>query len=706
MAQEQMSDVTKNYAQIVHGQYQPYIDGLRALAVLPVVLFHLLPLGCPGGFLGVDVFFVISGYLITGGILRDLQKERFTISNFYYRRIRRIFPAYFALIAGVFVAGCALYCSDRLLNLANTAVMGTLFSANLYFFKFSGGYFDPCIHDNPLMHLWSLSVEEQFYLVVPVLCAFFWQKKRGLLFPVLVALCCVSLAWSTVALLNGLKKDAFFLLQFRAWELLVGSVLAVLVVHRDTEGAQNNAGKGLATIGVVALLASYWVVTAKALFPGITALPSVLATALIIRYGGMGWVGKMLSWTPLVGVGRISYSLYLWHWPVIVFWRYAVYEQVAYYDYIGMFALALFLAYASWRFVEMPVRLSSFLTPLRAFVAAGAGVVLLVGINLVCIHQQGWPQTLHVAANTVMSGVAKSPSVFSIGSVAQRTMRIVDYFCGTDYEQRSVAKKRRWMIDAGIGSNEYLGSVGAPCVFLIGDSHAGSLEHGVDSTLAETKRAAYVVSTPGTAMFDLNDPRVRDALAKLDTLPSVKKVFLVQHWLENDGREPRPAIQTRAMLAEFAKEIRKRGKTLFIATDVPMYFSEIPLVDIRARMNIVAPRVVKTAWSQCGQTDDQYNRIQGQTNQMLAQVCRETGAVLIPLHLGLRKDGKYEYFTGQGQSLVSLYVDNNHLSMGGSLRVAKGAMAYLFSDQRVSSDAAKMTGPRTLCCQGGSAVLH
>jgi peptidoglycan/LPS O-acetylase OafA/YrhL len=186
-----------NYsAQVIHSEYFPHIDGIRALAVLPVMLFHILPPLCPGGFTGVDVFFVISGYLITGGILRDLKNARFTIRNFYHRRIRRIMPAYFALIAGVFVAGCGFYHAAPLIGLGDAVAAGTLFVANYHFWRLEGDYFGPNMHTQALLHLWSLSVEEQFYLFIPLLCAIIWKFQRRFVSPALALLAVLSLAGS------------------------------------------------------------------------------------------------------------------------------------------------------------------------------------------------------------------------------------------------------------------------------------------------------------------------------------------------------------------------------------------------------------------------------------------------------------------------------------------------------------------------------
>ena len=374
---------------------------------------------------GVDVFFVISGYLITGGILRDLENGRFTIRDFYHRRIRRIMPAYFVLIFGVFAAGCMLYYAAPLILLGDAVVAGTLFLANFHFWIVTADYFAQ-VHSQALLHLWSLSIEEQFYLFMPLLSAILWKVRRRSVAPTLSVFALLSFSTAIWAVMNGKQNSAFYFLHFRAWELLAGSLLATLPAISGVPGAPllpqskllakhiepaNGHRKGgawaalekrrvlLAEVGLLMVLSSYVILSSRTPFPGAAALPPVLGTALLIRYGGTGPVSRLLACRPLVLVGKISYSLYLWHWPIIVFWRYAAYDQLASYDYIGMFLLSLLLGCLSWRFVELPVRTSSTWAMGRSFAFATAGIMLMVGLGTACVFCKGWPAILHVEAN-------------------------------------------------------------------------------------------------------------------------------------------------------------------------------------------------------------------------------------------------------------------------------------------------------------------
>ena len=503
-----------NYSSsVIHGAYYPHIDGIRALAVLPVVLFHVLATLCPGGFAGVDVFFVISGYLITGGILRDLEKDRFTIRNFYHRRIRRIMPAYFALIAGVFATGCAIYYSTPLIHLGDASVMGTLFSANLYFWKMGGDYFAPNVHTNPLLHLWSLSVEEQFYLFIPLLCAIVWKIRLRAVMPVFAILATLSLAGAIYAVMTGKQNSAFYLLHFRAWELLAGSLLAMLpadrfivsrfqgftsfhrsdhvpcntetlkpcnpetVFHDETLKPWNpeTLKPILATLGLLMVLVPYAALSSKTPFPGAAALSSVLGTALLIRYGSTGWVSKLLAWRPFVATGKISYSLYLWHWPVTVFWKYAVYDQLYWFDYVGMVLLSFLLGYLSWKFVELPVRTSQAWTMKRSFAFAASGIVLLVGLGVACVFSRGWPAVLHAKANSFVDNSQKAQFVESWLRNKGQLFSIKLQLNIEWYPYRPL-----WFGETQVS---HLGKSNRTDIFVFGDSHAGMLLYGINDAL-------------------------------------------------------------------------------------------------------------------------------------------------------------------------------------------------------------------------------
>lgn len=337
-------------------QYRRDIDGLRAIAVALVVLFHFgLPV--PGGFVGVDAFFVISGYLITGIVIREIEAGSFSLLSFYDRRIRRIFPALFAVVVATLIVGAFILLPGDYKVTGRSALWSSLSLANFFFYG-NTGYFDPGAETMPLLHIWSLAVEEQFYILWPallVLLARTFHSKRWPLVYACLAVLTASFACS-IYLLQSNPKAAFFLPQSRAWELAVGAALALLPANVWTRLAPAAQPAGLTGLGL--LLIGALLLTERAPFPGINALFPVLGAALIIApWSRPTLVQRALAAAPLVFVGKISYSLYLWHWPVLVFWKhYTGGEGPSPLELTALFAVALALSYASWRWIEQPFR--------------------------------------------------------------------------------------------------------------------------------------------------------------------------------------------------------------------------------------------------------------------------------------------------------------------------------------------------------------
>ena len=301
--------------------YRADIDGLRAVAVMAVVLHHLAPGWVPGGFIGVDVFFVISGYLITRIIHHEMQDGRFTFAGFYERRIRRLFPALFTVLAFVLVAGWFILLPTDLLATARAAAGTVLFSANIVFWRvLVDGYFAADAKLNPLLHMWSLGVEEQFYLLFPVFLLLIHRYARRWLVPALVAGFALSLGLSVV--FTPIKPVAsYFLLPTRAWELLAGSLLAVIAMPQPQGRAWREL---LAGAGLLAIVVPVMLYSDQTPFPGYTAALPV-AGAVVLLWLGSGPVtlaSRLLQLRPAVYIGLISYSLYLWHWPLIVYARF------------------------------------------------------------------------------------------------------------------------------------------------------------------------------------------------------------------------------------------------------------------------------------------------------------------------------------------------------------------------------------------------
>ncbi|MDG1149851.1 MAG: acyltransferase family protein [Akkermansiaceae bacterium] len=378
--------------------YRPEIDGLRAISVIGVVLFHL-ELGFPGGFVGVDVFFVISGYLITGILLRQLGEDRFSLMEFWARRVRRIVPAAIVMVVGALLIGAFLQTPERYASLARSAMAHVLMASNCYFTRDQGYFAEKSDHE-PLLHTWSLSVEEQFYLIFPLIVCFVWKRAPQRLVLVFTSAALISFSWSWIEVVSN-PKWAFFLLPARGWELLVGALLAILP-QKTMRSLGDEAWAGL---GLVLVLAPMFFFDRQTAFPGPGALAPVLGAALLIWTGGSTKIGKLLGWRALVRIGLISYSLYLWHWPFVVFAREMVIELTLTWK-ISLLVASLLAGYSSWRWVEMPSRSGLLLaTRRRSLIFGLTSAVTLFVIAFSIKASGGFPSRLPAELRLIISDI-------------------------------------------------------------------------------------------------------------------------------------------------------------------------------------------------------------------------------------------------------------------------------------------------------------
>ena len=330
-------------------KYRPEIDGLRALAVFPVILFHAGFELFSGGFVGVDVFFVISGYLITTILIEDIENKRFSFINFYERRARRILPALFFVMLVCIPFAWMWMVPSQMKDFSQSVVAVSLFTSNVLFWSKSG-YFEAAAEEKPLLHTWSLAIEEQYYLLFPVFLILVWRFGKSKMFWMIVVLAAISLLLSEWGWRNKPTAN-FYLAPTRAWELLSGSI-AAFIVHKN--GVQKN--NFLALLGLAAIIFSIFAYDKTTPFPSIYTLVPVLGVVLIVLYAKKKTlVAKILSTKIFVGIGLISYSAYLWHQPFFAF------SKVVWLDVEGVIAAILVLitiplAYLSWRYIEKPFR--------------------------------------------------------------------------------------------------------------------------------------------------------------------------------------------------------------------------------------------------------------------------------------------------------------------------------------------------------------
>lgn len=345
--------------------YRADIDGLRALAVLSVVAFHFNDYRVPNGFLGVDIFFVLSGYLITNVIYNEIKQNKFSFKDFYIRRIKRILPAFFTvLIVGLALARL-LFLPDDYSEVKESALSAILFVGNFFFAQLDGGYFSGEINQKPFLQLWSLAVEEQFYFIFPIiligLTSFTQKCKRFIRSGTILIL--ILLGLTIISTLSGLIHytwDSYYLAHIRFSEMLIGAMLAIFLVEHPKSQISSINNKILSIVSLIIILVSiFWGPYVKPYFPGVLALIPCLATAGLI-YAGRNteqWYNKLMSITPIVWVGKISYSLYLWHWTLLAIFRYvADGRSFPIHTQIGLLALIFICSTLSYYFIEEPLR--------------------------------------------------------------------------------------------------------------------------------------------------------------------------------------------------------------------------------------------------------------------------------------------------------------------------------------------------------------
>ena len=364
-------------------QYRPEIDGLRALAVVPVIFFHAGFSIFSGGFLGVDVFFVISGYLITTIILKDLKSDSFSFLTFYERRIRRILPALFLILFFSLPLAWIILLPSDLKDFSQSIVATNLFASNILF-QLESGYFETDSELKPLLHTWSLAIEEQFYLFFPIILLLLYRFRIEKIFWVLGLVIALSLISAQIG--TYYDRDAnFFFLPSRIWELGLGSILAFNRTNKQSmELSQQKTERELGSFfGLAMIISSFFIFDRNIPSPSLFNLLPTIGTVLIIYYSdNETMVGRFLSHRIVVGVGLISYSAYLWHNPIFTFVKLAGIAEPGSWQLFVLSILSLILAYITWKYIERPFRDRQQISRKSVFVCCSAASLILVGIGI------------------------------------------------------------------------------------------------------------------------------------------------------------------------------------------------------------------------------------------------------------------------------------------------------------------------------------
>ncbi|HUD94368.1 acyltransferase family protein [Sphingobium sp.] len=527
-------------------RYRRDIDGLRALAILPVLLFHAHVPGFSGGYVGVDIFFVISGFLITGIIAREVDEGRFSLIRFYERRFRRILPALTLMIVAALGAAAWFYLPGDLEGVPKSALAATVFASNLWFFA-DTGYFAGGADVKPLLHTWSLAVEEQYYIGFPVLLmllARFAPRWRTAVVAMIAA--------GSLVLCIAMQRDptgfAFYLLPARAWELFAGALLALGAVPSVRQRWLREA---IAWAGCGAIAIAVAVYDRTTLFPGMAALLPVTGAAALLHTAPGTSMGRLLALPPLVGVGLLSYSLYLWHWPLIVFTEYATDMPLAGWPRIAVIAGAFVAAFLSWRFVERPFRDNSRIPARRIFAFTAGAMALLCLLSLALLTNGPWPSRF-------------SPTV--LAQIAGRN---------------DVSPERGRCHDSFVRGVQpcTLGAAVPPDALLWGDSHGVELAYALgEQTQAEGRSLIQrtASSCPPVLDYDAKDARCAAAnRATFDAIradPRIRRVYLAAFW--GNGEFDDPAFV--AKLERTIRALRAEGRQVTIIGPVPPQPFDVP----------------------------------------------------------------------------------------------------------------------------------
>lgn len=693
------TDTSHNF----HPSYRPDIDGLRAVAILSVVLFHAFPTRLQGGFVGVDIFFVISGFLISTIIFRSLQKNDFSFIEFYAHRVKRIFPALIVVLAASYTFGWFALLPDEFKQLGKHMAAGAGFVQNFVLWK-EAGYFDTASELKPLMHLWSLAIEEQFYLIFPVMIWAAWRGGLNVL-TVVILLALISFGLNV----SWIEKDAvktFFVPQTRFWELLAGSVLAYLqffkpkaigdwlsrwVFHRVIfKHPPVPAKQGAVLVQLTSVVGLLLIILAAVAlhkgkpFPGWWALAPVVGAALLIFSGPNAWVNqKILGNRLMVFVGVISYPLYLWHWPILSFARIVESEMPAREIRVGAVALSFVLAWLTYRLVERPIRFGP-----KSWVKTAALCLALTAVGYV-----GFNAYERDGLGFRVKQFTRNLALFEDGNLPWAT----NEHCRARFPFASAAYCR-------------ISKDAAPSILVVGDSHSAALYPGIAELLIEN--SAEVVANIGrggsvpfrdTTSRDRKEPQISET----DTLrvfnqaldaaknPDVRTVLLVSRgplYLSGKGftsgerseekdhdrvlrYHTRPDLTDHATIWEAAMratltELTAAGKrTIFLLDNPELGFDPRNCVDSRplrlTHKNLRTPCALSRA------TFEERNR---DYRALVTKVLADFPQTILVDGAKSLCDDQWCWAMKDGELL---YLDDDHLSIYGARLVAQAIRPYL-----------------------------
>ncbi|EAW42155.1 Acyltransferase 3 [marine gamma proteobacterium HTCC2080] len=607
--------------------YRPDIDGLRAISVLAVMLYHAEFQVFSGGFIGVDVFFVISGYLITQMVLGDFEKGSFSLSHFYERRVRRILPALLVMLAATVPLAYVFLSADPLADYSAALLGATWFSSNFVFWS-EAGYFDRASEFKPLLHTWSLGVEEQFYLFFP---AFFWVLyKFKWLIPGLSAVVVISFLMAQF----GLSRDAewpFYMLVSRAWELGLGAMLAVVLAHSRLSDVRVTGllAELLVLSGLLAVIVPVLMFSELTATPGpLLLVPTLGACLLIWLTPATSYVRRLLSLKWLVGLGLISYSLYLWHQPVLVFGRIIIGEALGFEWRIAMLLGTFPLAILSWRYIERPFRNPGQIVT-RHLIFLVCAMMMITTLSAVTLH--------HFASTD------EKTSTGVVGDIGHgRYYEVVDQRfdrCEAEYLQYRI---ELW---ENVPRCHKSKRAGAPGIAFYGDSHAEQLFVGAEALLSQA--SIYLIR--GGIPFLGND-RFKGPLRYLEEQKGINVVVFSAYWLEKI--QILGGDQFSEQLFNTVKWMVGRGFKVVLMMDAPDFGFDPALCVYETTLNDV----------RCDISLEQHNGDQAIYRALFVAIAKHPNVELVDISDAICNKNTCSMLS-EGRLL---YRDNDHLNLIGS----------------------------------------
>ena len=663
-------------------QYRREIDGLRALAVMPVLFFHAGFQNFSGGYIGVDIFFVISGYLITSIIINDLHLGTFSILTFYERRARRILPALFLVMLASLPFAWLWLSPTGLQDFSKSVVAVSLFLSNILFWK-EAGYFATANELKPLFHTWSLAVEEQYYVLFPIFLMLAWRLGRHWVIAILSMATLVSLAASEWAL-TRYTSASFYLLPTRGWELLIGALAALYLMPKQTSQQPINLPlhQAASLLGLLMITYGVFAFDRYTPFPGVNALmPTIGAVLIVLFTKPQTLVGKLLGSKLLVGLGLISYSTYLWHQPLFSFMRYGSIQEPSKMVYSLLILVSLLLAFLTWKFVETPFRNKNIVKRKQIFWFGVLGSLFFIAVGLVVVVNKGFEQRFNMPT--------------SLSSSFWFTQRADECF-----DKPNLATNKDWLCDLGIKTmgvkptNIGITDEAKPAFMVFGDSHSKSLMDAFNQAALQVNiygsYSGISDCTPFLGVFILRSDQVQVGCHLVNQrvfdyvkANKIKKVFLIGRWsvytdggydgaeatwigVTKDGKRER-ALSRKAFEAGLKQTLvayASIGTQLYIVEQAPQQMGGVKDLYYKmyaSKIDINNLQTVTDSIRALSVSKQQHLQLQSFVSRLFKQHAQAGQLNLINFDT---------IFCGREKCLIgtdkhSYYVDNNHLSTAG-----------------------------------------